>query len=30
MIFAKRIDYGVTEDVFLNRQHISYAKLMQK
>ena len=29
MIFAKKNDYGVTEDVFLNRQHISYANLCE-
>ena len=29
MVFAKKNDYGVTEDVFLNRQHISYANLCE-
>ena len=29
MIFVKKNDYGVTEDVFLNRQHISYANLCE-
>lgn len=29
MIFAKKNSYGITEDVFLNRQHIGYVNLCE-